>query len=376
MEKTLKKIPINRWIDMLAFVFILIFPLLGFKQFRVDFMCQVVAYIIFAISLDLLWGYTGLMSLGHAVLFGMGGYMIGICFQIQDGAPAFMTREGINEVPSFFLPLKNETVAFIVGLLLPTAFAVFLGFFIFKSKVSGVFFTIITLALAQIAKDFVANQQAYTNGFNGLQGILRYPVSGEPLSKIAYYYVVAAVAILVYVFCIFLTRSRFGKVAVSIRENESRVKFLGYNPAKFKIVIFAISGFLAGLSGLMYAPAMSSITIEEISVTASTFVLICIAVGGRGNLTGAIVGTLLIQWAKVLLSEQCANYWQLILGVILLLIIFFMPQGIIGKIINVQYSIKTRKSKEKILESEENISSVSLNNKQGDEEYGNSFTGG
>ncbi len=343
-----KKLPINRWIDIAIFALILVFPLLGLKQFRVDFMGEIMAYMIFALSLDLIWGYMGLMSLGHAVLFGMGGYIIGICYSIQDGAPAFMTREGITEIPFFFKALESPITASLLALLIPTLFAVFLGFFLFKSKVSGVFFTIITLALAQITKDFVINQQAYTNGFNGLQGIPRFPINGVQLSKNVYYYIVAIIVILVYIFCLWLTKSRFGKVAVSIRENEHRVQFLGYNPQTFKIVMYGIAGFLAGLSGLLYAPMRNSITVEEISVSASTFVVICLAVGGRGNLTGALLGTLIIQWAKTLLSEGFSNYWQLVLGVVLIAVIFFMPQGIVGKLIDMQYSRKTEKHKKRI----------------------------
>ncbi|MDR3271167.1 MAG: urea ABC transporter permease subunit UrtC [Peptococcaceae bacterium] len=341
----LKKVPVHYWIDIALFIFILVFPLLGFKPFRVTYMNQFVAYLIFALSLDLIWGYMGLMSLGHAVLFGMGGYAIGLCAQLQNGAPAFMTREGMNQIPTLLFPMVNPIFATFAGLLLPTLFAFFLGKFLFKSKVSGVFFTIITLALAQIIKDLVINQQAFTNGFNGLQGVPR-AFLGLGMDKTAYYYFVAGVLILVYVCCRWLTNSRLGKVAVSIRENESRVSFLGYNPENFKILIFAISGFLAGLSGLLYAPAANSITVEEISVAASTFVLIGLAVGGRGNLTGALVGAMGLQWAKVLLSESTAAYWQLVLGAILLIIIFVMPNGLIGQLLHLVYSLKTRKHKE------------------------------
>lgn len=365
LKKKLGKVGINRWVDLLVLIFVLLFPLMGFKQFRVNYMCEFVAYIIFAMSLDLIWGYTGLMSLGHAVLFGMGGYAVGLCAQLQEGAPAFMTREGINEIPAFLMPLTNETVAVIIGLVLPTLFALVLGYFLFKSKVGGVFFTIITLAIAQITKDFIINQQAYTNGFNGLQGIPRLMIAGEPISKTAYYYFVVGMVVLVYLFCMWLTKSRFGKVAVSIRENEPRLGFLGYNPSNYKIMMFCISGFLAGLSGMLYAPAKNTITVEEISVTASTFVLIGLAVGGRGNLTGAIVGTLIIQWAKVLLSESFSDYWQLVLGIVLLLIIFFMPNGIIGKLIEIQYNIRTRRSKEKIAAMEAQSSSDGAAVKEG-----------
>lgn len=343
----LKKIPVNRWIDLGVLVLLLVFPLFT-QTFRVEMMGRFIAYVIFAISLDLLWGYTGLMSLGHAVLFGMGGYMIALCYSIQSGVPAFMTREGINAIPAFLAPLQMPAVAVIVGLLLPVVFAFILGNFLFRSKVSGVFFSIITLALAQIFKDFIINQQKFTNGFNGLQGVPRFPINGVPLSKVEYYYIILLVAVLVYLFCLWLTKSRFGKVAVSIRENEARLSFFGYKPANFKIAIFMISGFIAGLAGILYTPMTNGITPEDVSVVASTAVLIWLAVGGRGNLTGAIVGTLSVNWAQSLLSESFADYWQLILGVILLAIVFLVPNGLVGKIIEKQYTFRSNRKKVKI----------------------------
>lgn len=342
-----KKISVNKWIDLAILILLIVFPVFV-KPFRVEMMGRFVAFAIFAIALDLLWGYTGLMSLGHAVLFGMGGYMVAICYSIQNGVPAFMTRAGITEIPAFFVPLQTPAVAVIIGLILPVVFAIILGYFLFTSKVSGVFFTIITLALAQVFKDFIINQQKFTNGFNGLQGIPRFPINGTPLTKIQLYYIILVFAIMVYIFCNWLTKSRFGKVAISIRENESRLAFFGYKPANFKIAIFGISGFIAGLAGILYTPMTNGITPEDIGVSASTAVLLWLAVGGRGNITGAIVGTLLINWAQSLLSEHFADYWQLILGLILLIIIFFVPNGIIGKILEQQYNIRINRNKAKI----------------------------
>lgn len=342
--KSIKKAKINRYIDVAILIFLLIFPLLV-KEFRVEMMCRYLCYVIFALSLDLLWGYTGLLSLGHAVLFGMGGYMIGICYQLQSGVPSFMTREGLTEIPWFYVPLQNPVIAAIIGVILPAAFAWILGSFIFSSKIKGVFFTIITLALAQIFKDFIINVQKYTNGFNGLQGVKRFAMNGgEQLDKIPYYYIVLAITVLVFLFCLWLSKSRVGKIATSIRENEARLGFFGYNASRFKILIFAISGALAGLGGVLYTPATSSITPEDIGIAASTAVVVWIAVGGRGNLTGAVAGTLIINWAQSLLSEHFASYWQLILGAVLLIIIFFIPNGIVGQILEAQH----KKAMEKV----------------------------
>ncbi len=351
----LSGIKANRFIDVALLVFLIIFPLLV-KEFRVEQMARYLCLAIFALSIDLLWGYTGLLSLGHAVFFGMGGYMIGLCYQIQVGVPAFMTREGINEIPFFYLPLKNPIAASLIGIALPALIAFILGSFIFSSKIRGVFFTIITLALAQIFTDFIINLQRYTNGFNGLQAIKRFAINGgAPLSKVSYYYMVLAVTVLVFLFCMWLVRSRVGKVATSIRENELRLGFFGYSASKFKILMFVISGALAGLGGVLYAPATSSITTDDIGIAASTAAVVCIAVGGRGNLTGAVGGTLLINWAQSILSEHFSSYWQLIIGVVLILIIFFIPNGIVGTIVDLQHKVTMYKLRNKGDREEKNV---------------------
>ncbi len=350
IRKKVGKLPINRYIDVAILIFLIVFPLFT-KEFRVEMMCRYICYVIFALSLDLLWGYTGLLSLGHAVLFGLGGYMIGLCYQIQNGVPAFMTREGITQLPWFYAPLHNPILASLIGILLPALFALLLGYFIFSSKIKGVFFTIITLALAQIFKDFIITIQKYTNGFNGLQGIKRFSINGgDPLSRIQYYYVVLVIAVLVFVFCIWLTNSRIGKIATSIRENEPRLGFFGYKVSHFKILIFTISGAMAGLAGVLYAPATGTITTEDIGIAASTAAVVWIAVGGRGNLTGALAGTLIINWAQSILSETCSSYWLLILGGVMLIIIFFVPNGLIGQIIDSWSHRKSPSEKKKAID--------------------------
>lgn len=343
--KKLSNAKINRLIDAALLVFLIIFPLFA-EEFRVEMMSRYLCFAILALSLDLLWGYAGLLSLGHAVFFGIGGYMIGLCYQIQSGLPSFMTREKITTLPWFYIPLKNPIVAAVIGVVLAALISMFLGYFVFSSKIKGVFFTIITLAMAQMFCQFIITMQKYTNGFNGLQNIKRFAINGaEPLDKTEYYYLVLIATVLVFIFCLWLTKSRIGRIAVSIRENEQRLGFFGYNTSHFKILIITISGALAGLAGVLYAPATGSITTEDIGIAASTLVVVWIAVGGRGNLTGAIVGTLFINWAQSLLSDQFASLWQLILGVVLLLIIFFIPNGMVGQIISLQYRRKGNKQR-------------------------------
>jgi urea transport system permease protein len=335
---TLGRLPLNRYIDIGVLIFLLIFPLL-FSPFRTELMGKTLIFILFAISLDLIWGYTGLMSFGHAVLFGLGGYIMGLSRAFAGGVPDFMQRVGITEIPVFFAPLQNENLAFALGILIPGLVAAFLGFFIFFSRVKGVFFSLITLALSYIFSTFVSNQQTYTNGYNGLGGLGRV-LWGIKFNINQLYYVTLAIVVLVFVLCIFLVNSRFGKTLRSIRENEMRLTFLGYNPAFFKIAIFMISGMVAGLAGVLYIPMNSFISPNELGITQSTVVLVWLAVGGRGNLSGAVVGTLLIYWCQTLLSESISNAWSLILGIVIIVVVFFLPQGIVGKLLDLAYQRK------------------------------------
>jgi urea transport system permease protein len=339
LVKAIKNIGIDKYIDISLCVFLLLFPLLA-SAFRVELMGKCIVYIIFALSLDILWGSAGLMNLGQAIFFGLGGYVFAISYAIRDGIPVFMSSYGITQLPWFMKILENHAVAFILGMLVPGAVAGILGYFIFSSKVKGVFFNIITLALASLVELFFNNQQKYTGGANGISGLPPLAFGEQPLSIIELYYLVLVIAILVYLFCRWLTNSRFGMILRSVRENESRLQFLGFNPASFKLVIFVISGMIAGLSGMLYIPINSFISPNNIGVMFSTSVLVWLAVGGRGNLTGAMVGAFLINWMESLLSEQFGDIWLLVLGVAMLFVVLFFPKGLVGTLIDWQYNRK------------------------------------
>lgn len=327
----IKRFGLEGNVGIVLLIFLAVFPLFA-PIFRVELMGKFIVFIILAIALDLVWGYTGLLSLGHAVFFGLGGYILAISYSIQNGPPQFMTRFGMTDIPVFYEPLMSIPVAFIIGLILPAILAAIIGYFIFKSKVSGVYFAIITLALATVMTMLSINLQPYTGGENGLMGLPRFPIFGEPLSVNAYYYLVLVITVLVYLFSRWLMHSYFGKVIRATRENEGRTGFLSYNPANFKIVIFVISGFLAGLSGMLYVPINGFMSPIEIGVSVSTMVVIWVAIGGRGTLMGAVVGVLLINWVGQYLSESFPSFWQLLLGLILVLIVMFLPDGIYGSI--------------------------------------------
>jgi urea transport system permease protein len=325
----LNKLGFNSTFAALTFLFLLAFPLLA-SEFRVELMGKFIVFILFAFSLNLIWGYTGLLSLGHAVFFGMGGYLLALSYSLQAGVPAFMARFNITEIPLVMKPLQSIPVALLLGLAIPALLAGLIGFFVFKSRVSGVYFSIITLALAKLFEMLVVNLQAYTGGFNGLMGLPRFPVNGEPLSLTAYYYVALAVTLLAFLFTRWLTHSHFGKVIKSIREDESRIRFFSYNPANYKIFVFTVSGLLAGLAGMLYVPMNGFISPQDTGIAMSTSLVIWLAIGGRGTLLGPVVGVLIVNWMSNLLSEQYPTLWQLILGFVMVLVVLFLPKGIYG----------------------------------------------
>lgn len=336
MLTKLKNLGIEKYIDLLLFIFLIGFPLLA-SPFRVEMMSKCVVYLIFALSLDILWGGAGLMNLGHAIFFGLGGYVLALSYTVKSGIPVFMSSFGVNELPWFMEILKNQAAAFVLGLLIPGAVAAVLGYFIFTSKVKGVFFNIITLALASLVELFFNSQQKYTGGANGISGLPPLSLGEQPLSITEMYYLVLLSALFIYVFCQWLSNCRFGLILRSVRENESRLQFLGFNPANFKLVVFVISGMVAGFSGMLYIPINSFISPNNIGVAFSTTVLVWLSVGGRGNLTGAMVGAFLITWMESLLSERFDNTWQLVLGAVMLTVVVFFPKGIIGTLVDWQY---------------------------------------
>jgi urea transport system permease protein len=352
------KLPVNRYIDLAILLFLLIFPFLS-ETYWIYVMSGIMAYIIFALSLDLLWGYTGLMSMGHSLLFGAGGYMIGISCSYINKAD-WVSYE---KLPWFLAPLASPTGAFIMALAVPAVISLIIGFFMFSGKIQGVFFSLITLALSGVAELFVINQSKYTHGNSGITLISRTLISDskqDRMSDFAFYFVILLFLVAAYALCMLIVHSRTGKVLQAVRENESRLTFFGYKPAAFKMFIYTISGAMAGLAGVLYARTQGSVNSTSVGINLATLVLVWVAVGGRGNLTGAMVGTLVLQIAETVLnsvfsgiSADFAQYWKLVLGVIILVIVFLIPKGIVGTVIDIWQKGKEKQRKDAILLKEE-----------------------
>ena len=338
-----RKLPANRRADLVIFLILALFPLAG-SAIYTQLLTKYMVFLIFAYSLDLLWGYAGLMDLGHAVLFGMGGYSMALCLSAQQGVPDFMARGGVTQMPLWLKILANPALAVLAGILIPALLAWLLGVFLFRSRVGGVFFAVITLALAQVFNLFIQSQSAYTGGFNGIGGLPGLCPFGVPLDLEQSYYFIFLAVVLVYAFCLALTRSRFGTILRGIRENETRLEFLGCDKASFKSAAFAVSGALAGLAGVLYVPVNGMIAPNDVGVEFSTAAVVWLAIGGRGNLTGAAVGALLINVLGNALSEQFGAFWQLLLGAAMILTVFFMPRGIVGTLMHASEGREERKA--------------------------------
>ncbi len=356
MKKKLKKITIEKQLAAVMFVFLAFLPMFT-DLYTTLITGKFITFMMLALALDILWGYAGLMNLGFAVFFGLGGYIIGISLASQEGLPAFMAYGGLEKLPWFYAPLKSVPVSVFLAILIPSLIALFLGYFIFTSKIKGVFFNLITLAFAALFELFITTNQIYTGGASGVNGIAKglknITFFGSKVTTKDWYYIAFAALIVVYLICLWLTESRFGKVIKSVRDNEARLQFLGFNPAVFKMAIFCIAGAIAGFAGVLYVPMTSFISIENAGVGFSTMILIWLAVGGRGNLTGAMFGALFVCFLQSMLSDSLGYMWQLVLGVVLILIITLLPKGIIGTILDKQYNHKVNKA---ILKSRQGVS--------------------
>jgi urea transport system permease protein len=347
LRTKLRSLTIDRWIAGAFFIFLICAPLF-LSMYKTLIFGKFISYMIFALALDILWGYAGLMNLGFAVFFGLGGYIMGISLASQDGLPDFMSFAGLTELPWFYAPLHSVGWAFMLGLAVPAAVALLLGVFIFKSKIKGVFYNLITLAFAALFELLIASKQMYTGGSSGVNGIARglnnITFFGNEIGITGWYYIALVSLILIYAFCRWLTESRFGRVIKSIRDNEARLQFLGYSPAVFKMMIFALAGCIAGFAGMIYLPMTSFISVENAGVSFSTLALVWVAVGGRGNLTGAMVGAFIVNILQSEFSKALGTVWQLVLGVVIVLIVLFLPKGIIGTLKDKEYNWRIEKA--------------------------------
>src|SRR5829696_3172811 len=299
-------------------------------------------YALLAVALDLVWGYCGILSLGHGAFFALGGYAMGMYLMRQIGSrgvyghpilPDFMVFLNWKELPWFWHGFDNFWFAALMVLVVPGLLAFVFGWFAFRSRVSGVYLSIITQALTfALMLAFFRNDMGFggNNGLTDFKTILGFPVQAQ--STRAALFIASALALAGgYLLCRFVVTSKLGKVLVAIRDAESRTRFLGYRVESFKLVAFTVSAMLAGVAGALYVPQVGIINPGEFAPANSIEVVIWVAVGGRGTLVGAAVGAVLVNFAKTVFTTGAfAPYWLFALGGLFVFVTLFLPKGVVG----------------------------------------------
>lgn len=327
----------NRVLFMLfAVIFLVVLPLV-LSDFQINLLGRFLTYAIVAIGLDLIWGYTGMLSLGQGLFFALGGYCFAMYLNLETAGtrlPEFMGLYGVTELPIFWQPFYSPVLAIILAILVPTLIAGGLGYMVFRSRITGVYFSIITQALTAIMALLLIGQQRVINGTNGItemRTIFGYRLA-EPDTKLALYIITVIVLGLVFLGSRALVRSRFGRVMLAIRDDENRVRFMGYNPAVIKTLVFMLSAAIAGLAGILVVPQIGIISPKQLDIAASIEIVIWVAVGGRGTLVGAVLGAILVNTGKSTISTNYPDIWQLIMGSLFVGVVLLFPKGIIGGI--------------------------------------------
>ena len=272
--------------------------------------------------------------------------MLGIGTESVYGSdlPDFMVWNQIKELPWFWKPFYSFPVAFFAAILVPVAFASLFGFLAFRSRIKGVYFAIITQALALSAWLVFNRNETNLGGTNGLtdfKKIFGFPLS-DPGTQRALYVVTVLCLGGAYLLCRWITQSRAGKVLVAVRDSEQRVLFSGYSPANYKLFVFVVSAALAGLAGMLYVPQVGIITPAQIGVLPSLEMVIWVAVGGRGTLIGAIVGAVGVNWARSVLTNHFPELWPFFLGGLFIAVVLAFPDGIVGVVRNLNEGLLSK----------------------------------
>ncbi|MCB5184623.1 urea ABC transporter permease subunit UrtC [Methylobacillus gramineus] len=325
-------------------VFIMIVLPLGLDPFRIGLIGKYLTYAFVAVSLVLLWGNGGILSLGQGIFFGLGGYGMAMFLKLEasdpvstaiqstPGIPDFMDWNQLTSLPWFWEPFKSLPLTILAILVIPAFFAYLIGFAMFKRRVGGVYFAIITQAIALILSILIVGQQGYTGGVNGitdLKTMLGWDIRTDS-AKYVLYYVNAGLLIA----CILLSRyvlsSKFGMLLLAMRDKEERVRFSGYDVSNFKIFIFCLAAMISAIGGAMFTLQVGFMSPTFIGIVPSIEMVIFAAVGGRMSLIGAVYGTLLVNFGKTMFSETYPELWLFLMGGLFIAVVMFFPNGIAG----------------------------------------------
>ncbi len=328
---------------VLAAIIFIALPLM-LDVFRLGLVGKYLTYAFVALSLVLLWGNGGILSLGQGIFFGLGGYCMAMFLKLEasdpistkiqttPGIPDFMDWNQITTLPWFWEPFKSLPLTILAILVVPTLFAYIIGLAMFKRRVGGVYFAIITQAIALILSILIIGQQGYTGGVNGitdLKTMLGWDIREDNAKYILYY-----VNGLLLFGCIFISRfilsSKFGMLLLAMRDKEERVRFSGYDVSNFKIFIFCVAAVFSSIGGAMFALQVGFMSPSFIGIVPSIEMVIFAAVGGRMSLIGVVYGTLLVNYGKTIFSENYPELWLFLMGGLFIAVVMFFPNGLAG----------------------------------------------
>lgn len=321
------------WLALLALAACAPFYL---PPYELSLLGRFLALAVLAVGISLIWGTGGILSLGQGVFFALGGYAIAMHLKLAaldpGTIPDFMQWTGLTALPWWWAPFRDPAVALAAVFVLPGIAAAALAYLVFRRRIGGPYFAIITQALALAATTFIISQQSYTGGFNGLtdfHDVFGFPLD-DPHTQLGLYFITLGTLGVAFVAVTALRNSAFGKVLLAVRDGENRVRFLGYDPLPFKVIAFAIAGILAGVSGALVTLDLGVISPAMFGVVPSIEMVIWVAVGGRNSLLGAIVGTLAVNFGKDFISSAFPDLWLYVVGALFVLVVTIAPQGIVG----------------------------------------------
>ncbi len=347
--------------DIVALAILLVFlgvllPLF-LDIFRLNLVGKYLTYAFVAMGLVLCWGYGGILSLGQGIFFGLGGYCMAMFLKLEasdpettaiqstPGIPDFMDWNQLTELPWFWVPFESFTFTLIAVIAVPTIFAYIIGAAMFKRRVGGVYFAIITQAVAAILTILIIGQQGLTGGVNGitdLRTLHGWDIRDDSAKYILYY-----INLFLLTLCIlagrYILKSKVGKLLLALKDKEDRVRFSGYDVANFKIFIFCVAAAFSAIGGAMFTLQVGFMSPSFVGIVPSIEMVIFAAVGGRMSLIGAIYGTLLVNYGKTLFSESFPELWLFLMGALFISVVMLFPNGLAGIYEKIKTSFKSGK---------------------------------
>lgn len=328
---------------ILAALILIVFPMF-LDLFRLNLVGKYLTYAFAAVSLVLLWGYGGTLSLGQGIFFGLGGYGMAMFLKLEasspentaiqstPGIPDFMDWNQLTSLPWFWEPFNSLTFTILAILIIPAAFAYVIGAAMFKRRVGGVYFAIITQVIAVILTVLIVGQQGYIGGINGitdLRTLHGWDITSDS-AKYIFYFINCFLLLGVITLSRFILTSKFGRLLLAMKDKEDRVRFSGYDVSSFKIFIFCVAAMISAIGGAMFTLQVGFMSPSFVGIVPSIEMVIFCAIGGRMSLIGAVYGTLLINFGKTTFSESFPQLWLFLMGGLFIAVVMFFPNGLAG----------------------------------------------